>query len=260
MTKKKILSASFAIMMATSPAIAATSIPVTYYEVQIGGATTSPAGPGTFSSALGSVTTQASPMPALKTRAAVGDAREDANAYMQYFYRIDGPVNVVVPVSLAGSIHLTAQAGDTAQANAFGQADLPTPFTTDFAFIEIDRGGTVRGTVSDLTFNLHGSVYTGGWNSIILRSGTVTRGSRDDSAMGSSFVDPILSIDHSFFTGANAGNEGLYSLSFSNDVTNGLESAVPEAATWAMMLLGFGIVGFALRRRAGNVTAKVAYG
>ena len=34
-------------------------------------------------------------------------------------------------------------------------------------------------------------------------------------------------------------------------------AAVPEPATWAIMLLGFGMIGSALRRR--RVTAKVRY-
>lgn len=36
-------------------------------------------------------------------------------------------------------------------------------------------------------------------------------------------------------------------------------SAVPEPATWAMMLLGFGMTGFGLRRRTGRVTTKVLF-
>lgn len=35
-------------------------------------------------------------------------------------------------------------------------------------------------------------------------------------------------------------------------------SAVPEAATWAMMLAGFGMIGFALRRRA-KTSVRVTY-
>ena len=49
----------------------------------------------------------------------------------------------------------------------------------------------------------------------------------------------------------NTNNSG----SFLVDLT-----AVPEPATWAMMLLGFGMVGLGLRsRRHGKVTATVAY-
>jgi len=36
-------------------------------------------------------------------------------------------------------------------------------------------------------------------------------------------------------------------------------SAVPEPATWAMMLIGFGAIGFAMRRR-NAVKTRVAYG
>lgn len=36
-------------------------------------------------------------------------------------------------------------------------------------------------------------------------------------------------------------------------------AAVPEPATWAMMLVGFGGIGFAMRRRKSKVTTTVAY-
>lgn len=39
---------------------------------------------------------------------------------------------------------------------------------------------------------------------------------------------------------------------------NALLRTVPEPATWAMMLLGFGAVGFAMRRRRAPVLAQVA--
>jgi hypothetical protein len=60
---------------------------------------------------------------------------------------------------------------------------------------------------------------------------------------------------------------GTYTLSF-NGLAVGdhtafidavsLTSAVPEAATWAMMLLGFGVIGGALRRHR-NVAARVRF-
>jgi hypothetical protein len=36
-----------------------------------------------------------------------------------------------------------------------------------------------------------------------------------------------------------------------NDVTLGMVSRVPEPASWGMSLAGLGLVGFAVRRRAG---------
>lgn len=50
-----------------------------------------------------------------------------------------------------------------------------------------------------------------------------------------------------------AGGNGAYTgtLSFAN-------SAVPEPGTWAMMLVGFGAVGFAMRRRAPKALTQIA--
>lgn len=36
-------------------------------------------------------------------------------------------------------------------------------------------------------------------------------------------------------------------------------AAVPEPATWAMMLIGFGAIGFAMRRRKQNVKVRYAF-
>ena len=53
----------------------------------------------------------------------------------------------------------------------------------------------------------------------------------------------------------NGNNSGAGSLGGSITIS---PSAVPEPATWAMMLFGFGAVGFALRRRRTPVLAQVA--
>jgi hypothetical protein len=49
-----------------------------------------------------------------------------------------------------------------------------------------------------------------------------------------------------------AGSNGTYQLQVSLD--NAI-SAVPEASTWAMMLFGFGFMGFAMRRRSAQALA-----
>jgi hypothetical protein len=54
---------------------------------------------------------------------------------------------------------------------------------------------------------------------------------------------------------APAGGYGVDNFAFDNPTP-----AVPEPATWAMMILGMGAVGFAMRRRQkGNVTTTAAY-
>ena len=64
-----------------------------------------------------------------------------------------------------------------------------------------------------------------------------------------------------FFSGAGPLISGLTLNSSSNslEVDNiGVISAVPEPGTWAMMLLGFGGVGFAMRRRQRSPLSQMA--
>jgi hypothetical protein len=64
-----------------------------------------------------------------------------------------------------------------------------------------------------------------------------------------------VTLDPSTYTlTINGNNSGAGSLGGSITI----RQAVPEPATWAMMLLGFGAVGFAMRRRRAPVLAQVA--
>ena len=71
---------------------------------------------------------------------------------------------------------------------------------------------------------------------------------------GSGLGDRTILYLFDFGTGADSVNLGING--FSNAVQ--ITAPVPEPATWAMMLLGFGAVGFAMRRRRSPVLAQVA--
>ena len=49
--------------------------------------------------------------------------------------------------------------------------------------------------------------------------------------------------------------DGVSTGSFSADLLSGGGGGIPESATWALMLLGFGVVGLACRRRANTNTS-----
>lgn len=57
----------------------------------------------------------------------------------------------------------------------------------------------------------------------------------------------------------SGADDGLAIDNFSLGATNPVVAAVPEPTTWVMMLAGFGLIGFALRRKvAGSVQGAVA--
>jgi hypothetical protein len=65
-----------------------------------------------------------------------------------------------------------------------------------------------------------------------------------------------VTLDASQYTlTINGNNTGAGSLGGSITIS---PTAVPEPATWAMLLIGFGAVGFAMRRRRQPVLAQVA--
>jgi hypothetical protein len=91
--------------------------------------------------------------------------------------------------------------------------------------------------------------------------GTVL-GSVTDSNAGGIQVD-FDNTPHVFGSGAGAFTLTVNDTSVSNDgvatpVTGFIRTAVPEPATWAMMLMGFAGIGFAMRRRRQPTLAQLA--
>ena len=69
-------------------------------------------------------------------------------------------------------------------------------------------------------------------------------------------ANPVTLGASQYTLAINGNNSGAGSLGGS--ITIRQANAVPEPATWAMMLIGFGAVGFAMRRRRAPVLAQVA--
>jgi hypothetical protein len=87
-------------------------------------------------------------------------------------------------------------------------------------------------------------------------------GSVTDSNAGGIQVD-LDNTAHTFGTGAAAFTLTVNDVAVSNDgvatpITGFIRTAVPEPTTWAMMLLGFAGIGFAMRRRRSPALAQIA--
>jgi len=67
-------------------------------------------------------------------------------------------------------------------------------------------------------------------------------------------ANPVTLGASTYTLSINGNNSGAGSLGGSITI----RQAVPEPSTWAMMLLGFGAVGFAMRRRRAPVLAQMA--
>ena len=73
-----------------------------------------------------------------------------------------------------------------------------------------------------------------------------------------------LSFDASGYLNAPGSNSTLGLLTFTTqgnglvETTFSASTAVPEPATWGLMLLGFAGIGFAMRRRRTSVLAQIA--
>jgi opacity protein-like surface antigen len=137
--------------------------------------------------------------------------------------------------------------GDILRIN-YQDSGMTDPFTETLTFTNTDPGEYVLSLVTTFaSVNFTSAILTG-------PSGPI------DLAI--QFNDPTLERWTTPTVGLLAGQ---YTLTIMG--TTGVDGqmgghidirAVPEPATWAMMLLGFGVVGFAMRRRRAPVLAQAA--
>lgn len=156
---------------------------------------------------------------------------------------------------------------------AFGATSAQAAKTFDLNGVKFTDGSTVTGSFTtndaftaitgyNITSNgSYGLTYTGS-------NGFATLSASSLSFNTIAFIFPqtlqlnlskALSSAGASITG---GSESVFivSQSIANAGTVSLAAgAVPEPATWAMMILGLGVVGYAMRRKAGSVTTQVRF-
>ena len=110
-------------------------------------------------------------------------------------------------------------------------------------------GGTAGGPIiGPFGFPIGGDMISGG-------IGVVQSGANDFLLNLARAPDGTLTASSFFYGQASGGTGSANAASGALSVTQ-LNGAVPEPATWAMMLFGFGAIGWQLRRRSSNGSAR----
>lgn len=236
---------SFKIVLFAS-AIAATSAPAlanglpdatAFLYFYSGGAETLQHQLGTISGPGGSASALFAPN-AIITVATTPGSRFDAQ--LTYSFRLNGPADTIVPLIAYTSISVIRDAG-------LGRVYAGLEIYDGFSYVaskafelgDADGAGTV-GFTGGIAFDGHTGA-TGEFN--------LYASANSWSLTGSAFVDPYLIIDPAYGL-IDPDYASKYSLSFSQGAGN-VAPGVPEPASWALMIVGFGLVGAAARRRQG---------
>jgi hypothetical protein len=182
----------------------------------------------------------------------------DVRASLVYGFAISGP-DGAVPVTIESFAQLRAEVGGTQYSRAsvrikdesgalvfgydtdidgvsyaFTTASPYGGFTNFYDATWIETVSLQANALYTVTLNAYAEASQSGLNGV---------------SYGMAWVDPTFTIDPTFADAAK------YRVQVSPGVGNGATSFTPEPGTWALMLLGFGSVGAALRNRRRAVLA-----
>jgi hypothetical protein len=183
---------------------------------------------------------QSAPFVSGKATVSGSGTADSLDAYVTYFFAVNGPSNTQVPITIAanGSITQAATSSDNG-----ATINFTTPSGTS-ALVNITCG---KFDCSGKTFSLatpetiNSNTQYALTLQVQLSANTVGNGLTSDSQSGR--IDPMIGIDPLFQL-----ENPLFNLVLSPDTGNTI-SSVPETSTWAMMLLGFAGIGFMAYRR-----------
>ena len=156
----------------------------------------------------------------------------NARTYYNPAYLQDGPLSRIVNATGDGT----------------GTAGTSTTFTTTFSLAGFDStNATISGQV---LFDNSGTIFLNG-NQI---GGTFT-GFTSLIPFGTNSNFFVSGLNSLSFVLLNAGGPEAFQVAGLTVTAERLAGAVPEPTTWALLIVGFGMTGLAMRRRSTTVAA-----
>jgi hypothetical protein len=167
-----------------------------------------------------------------------------ARATLTYAFEVLGPEDILIPLK---ALVVASSVVDNTGNDAYGQyiIGVNAPQGSGFG---ISNGGGSYGGTDTYNGSVDFSVMANQINTVTIFASGYVNGTT--SGHVDIYADPVFSF---------AAPVDGYSLAFSNGIGNGavaeVPAGVPEPASWAMMIAGFGLAGAVLRRRAPVVPA-----
>ena len=156
----------------------------------------------------------------------------NARTYYNPAYLMDGPLSRIVNATGDGS----------------GVAGTTTTFTTTFSLAGFDSANaTLSGQA---LFDNSGTIFLNG-NQV---NGTIT-GFNTLAPFGTNANFFLSGLNTLSFVLLNAGGPEAFQVAGLTVTAERLAGAVPEPTTWALLIVGFGMTGLAMRRRPTTVAA-----
>jgi len=178
--------------------------------------------------------------------------QSNANALIGYSFEFTGRSNVLIPIIVSGQVSLTDQGGNFGLGSAGASVEIGwnnavqvNPFAcAGQAVCYFEYGHFGDALSKTFSYNLY--IPSNTIASVLVRATAIANGYVGGGDYVRAIADPYIQINQNF------ANAGQFTFIESAGVVNSPVAAVPEASTWAMLLLGFGGLGFAGYRRTGK--------
>ncbi|URD60966.1 FxDxF family PEP-CTERM protein [Sphingomonas sp. KRR8] len=120
---------------------------------------------------------------------------------------------------------------------------------TDTVTFTTPTGTNSVSAILNSTFNTSNPLTNLNFTSVVLNNGTSNFSFNIANGVFDSASRELIPLVASASNVLTINGTTFGDASYSGTLSFGMNSAVPEPATWALMLLGFGAVGFSMRRR-----------